>query len=190
MQDVLRCDAQRLTGGFEDRRVRLGGADVACGNATGEIVADAGAAEVGIAVGQADQGKTRRQPVECRQAVSVKRDVVACTEKSIEGRLDERIAFAAEMEGVLQRQFALCGEVVRELRMGLRDLFAQMAHGRYRELFGGDRRMRQQEIMERRFGALDDGPDRPKGVVQIEADGFYGMHPDSIPRLGVQSACF
>ena len=94
------------------------------------------------------------------------------------------------MEGVLQGQFPLRGEIVRELRMRLRDLFAQMAHGRYWKLLGGRRCMHQQELVKRRLGTLDDRPDRPKGVVQIETDRFYGMHPDSIPRIGVQTACF
>jgi hypothetical protein len=44
--------------------------------------------------------------------------------------------------------------------------------------------------MECRFSALDNRPDRPKGIVQIEADGFYSMHPDSIPRIDVHTACF
>jgi hypothetical protein len=44
--------------------------------------------------------------------------------------------------------------------------------------------------MERRFSALDDWPDRPKGIVQIEADSFYGIHSPSIPRIGVHTACF
>ena len=139
-------------------------------------MADAGAPQVGVAVGQRNQREACGQTLERRQAVLIEHHIIAGAEEGVEGWLDQRIGFARQPERVSQRELALGGEVVRQFRMRLRNLLAHVAHGRNRELRGGGRRVYQQEFVQGGFGTLDDWPDRPEGVVEVEAEGFDGEH--------------
>jgi hypothetical protein len=149
----------------------------------GEAVGDADALEVGVAVGQRRDRPARGQAVERRQRVGIELDGIARGVEGVEGVLGVRLVVAGVAQRVLQRQQALAGEVVRVLRVLVGDAGAQFAHGRDRVLGRRARTALAQEGVERQFGALDHRPDRPEGVVEVEAERAWdGNHPRSLTR--------
>ena len=80
-----------------------------------------------------------------------------------------RLVIAGIAQRVFQRQPALAGEIVRVLRMRGGDAFAQFAHRRHRVFVGRAWAALAQESVKGNLGALDHRPDRPQGIVEVQA---------------------
>ena len=184
MQNVGGRQAQPAGGVFEDRAFGLGHAQFAGGDDGGEAIGDTDAAQIGVPVGQCRQGARGAEAVECRQGVGEELDAVAFDVKRFEGRLCVGGVLATGRQGALETDEALTGEIVRQMRVLACDLFTQRPHGVQRVGRRGARAMPLEVAVQCPFRAFNHRPDRPEGVVEIEAERADGRHP----RIVTQAA--
>jgi len=180
------CDAcafQRLL-----ERVRVGFADAQLLGAQGEleVVGQAQAAHVGVAVGDHRQAIAVGEYLQGRVHLGEQVDAVTCVEEDVEAPGGQGARFvpgvAGLFQGMEQDALAQLTEAVLECRLGRQQARAdspQVLDGHRPEL----RRLQGQPLTQGRFGAVHHGGDVPEGVVEVEGDQLDAHSSFALLRL-------
>ena len=167
----LRGHAERGAGGMEDRRVRLGAAELRGRHRSLEMVGQADGLQIGIAVGDRAEQHPALQAQQARQHVVVGRHGVAGREELDHrqfhlGRVFSRLLERGEQPGAAQG-----AQVELEFGAAGQQFQARLAQAVDGEALDHARGVAGQPGEQGLFGLQDHGSDRPQGVVQVEQDG-------------------
>jgi hypothetical protein len=159
------------------RAMRL--ADAGGGGADGgaEVAADADALDVGVAVGQRDDGKARAQEVQRGQGVVEQRHALPLGVEDLERRLGQARIVGGLAQQLADRLAPDGAQVVRDA--GLRRQHGLARAGRGLGVAGqrgGAGRVLVEPGPQPALGPLDRGPHGPQGVVEVERDGADARH--------------
>ena len=170
MQHRLGRQTQALAGGMKNLRRRLGGTEIARTDGELEKARQTDLIQVGVAIAQGNQRKARRQLLQRRQRIGITFDLIARRVELCERSIDVTSVVAMRRQRRGQGQTALGGEIMRQVRILAGDAIAQHAHGRHRIVLGRAWAMRLEPRIQALLGAQHHRRDRPKRIVQVQAD--------------------